>query len=317
MYKTGVVFGKNLKRLRENAGITQSELAEVLGVSLRAEQRYESNEGRLPNTDIIDKIVEYFSISPSSLFVDIEDISNVNDKNNLENTSTTKGKIIAFLKKFREDNNLTIKEFSKYLDIPFNTYKAYEYGQNAIKPDVMDYIADKLDIEVYEMLQTFSDLNNPLLSSAAEIADNELQHSNGPRLEAFTLLADDFGLEIDRTQYKDLTREEIETIKALDNQLMMVMTWTEARETVLKNSSLRKLWLSSWSKITHSRWALNRVMLFMHKWNRNYSIYGKDSPFTELPHWVIKTYPSLTDWHLKLKACHSQLTDSTPDQKQA
>ena len=67
MNKIGGIFSFNLKRLRNSKGLTQSELAENVELGLRTIQNYEQ-DGRLPNTDIIDKLISYFDIEPFELF---------------------------------------------------------------------------------------------------------------------------------------------------------------------------------------------------------------------------------------------------------
>ncbi len=67
-----LIFSKNLERLRKAKGLTQSELSEAIDVSLRAQQRYEVGD-RIPNTDIIDRIIKVLDVSSSDLFVDKEE----------------------------------------------------------------------------------------------------------------------------------------------------------------------------------------------------------------------------------------------------
>ena len=52
-------FAENLKNLRNNKGITQKKLGEILGLSRNTIAGYE-NEGKEPKYDILIKIAEYF-----------------------------------------------------------------------------------------------------------------------------------------------------------------------------------------------------------------------------------------------------------------
>lgn len=55
-------IGNNIKRLRQNKGITQEQLGEVLGVSSQAVSKWE-NEIALPDILALPKLADYFGIS--------------------------------------------------------------------------------------------------------------------------------------------------------------------------------------------------------------------------------------------------------------
>lgn len=55
-----------LKKLRENAGITQKQLAESLNVTQTAVNYWENGK-REPNKEMIEKIADYFKVTPSYL----------------------------------------------------------------------------------------------------------------------------------------------------------------------------------------------------------------------------------------------------------
>ncbi|MDY3361222.1 MAG: helix-turn-helix domain-containing protein [Clostridium celatum] len=54
-------FGNNLKTLREQKNITQLELANILGVTTRTIQNYESGK-REPNIETLEKLSNYFEV---------------------------------------------------------------------------------------------------------------------------------------------------------------------------------------------------------------------------------------------------------------
>jgi transcriptional regulator with XRE-family HTH domain len=56
------MFSKRLKELRNQKGIYQKELAEVLGVSRPTITQYEQGK-RNPDTDMLNKIADYFEVS--------------------------------------------------------------------------------------------------------------------------------------------------------------------------------------------------------------------------------------------------------------
>ena len=59
-------FSENLRQLREKQGLKQKELAEELGISLRAYQYYERNE-REPQLSTLIRIADYFDVSLDEL----------------------------------------------------------------------------------------------------------------------------------------------------------------------------------------------------------------------------------------------------------
>ena len=60
------IFAKNLKRLREDAGFTQVELAEALGITARYIQQLEGK--RVPNVrlDTLEQLATVLRVKPES-----------------------------------------------------------------------------------------------------------------------------------------------------------------------------------------------------------------------------------------------------------
>ena len=61
--------GEKIRQLRESANMSQSNLADVLGVSLRTVQRYEKCE-RIPTADVLVKIANIFGETSESMLSD-------------------------------------------------------------------------------------------------------------------------------------------------------------------------------------------------------------------------------------------------------
>ena len=61
-----MTIGTNIKRLRQNKGVTQEQLGEVLGISSQAVSKWE-NESALPDILILPKLADYFGISIDEL----------------------------------------------------------------------------------------------------------------------------------------------------------------------------------------------------------------------------------------------------------
>lgn len=68
------MFGDNLKQLRKKKGLTQQQLADELGTTVRALSTYELNF-REPNLEMIRKIAYFFQVSSDYLFdIDLQEI---------------------------------------------------------------------------------------------------------------------------------------------------------------------------------------------------------------------------------------------------
>ena len=61
-----MTFSENLRLLRKAHGLKQQELADQLGISLRAYQYYERNE-REPQLSVLVRIADYFGVSLDEL----------------------------------------------------------------------------------------------------------------------------------------------------------------------------------------------------------------------------------------------------------
>ncbi len=61
-----MTIGMNIKRLRQNQGVTQEQLGEVLGISSQAVSKWE-NESALPDIMTLPKLADYFGISIDEL----------------------------------------------------------------------------------------------------------------------------------------------------------------------------------------------------------------------------------------------------------
>lgn len=66
-------FAKKLQTLRINVGLSQRQLAEILGIDHRHIGRLENGE-RLPGTELTLKIADYFNISLDQLMRDEVDL---------------------------------------------------------------------------------------------------------------------------------------------------------------------------------------------------------------------------------------------------
>ena len=74
-----IMIGKNIAELRKAKGVKQDELARFVGVTAQAVSKWEN--GGVPDTELLPKIAEFFSVSIDELFgqqnnisVDIQDV---------------------------------------------------------------------------------------------------------------------------------------------------------------------------------------------------------------------------------------------------
>lgn len=73
-------FGENLKNFRKSKGLTQSELAETIGLETHNLNRIENGKS-FPQVKTLINIINYFEIFPYELFTDKNDkIASVIDK---------------------------------------------------------------------------------------------------------------------------------------------------------------------------------------------------------------------------------------------
>ena len=64
-----VDIGKNIKRFRQEKGLTQADLARALGVTCQAVSKWETSANS-PDITLIPKLAELFGISISELFAE-------------------------------------------------------------------------------------------------------------------------------------------------------------------------------------------------------------------------------------------------------
>ena len=69
------MFGDNLKRLRETAGLTQEELGEELNLLRSSISMYENNI-RIPSVEIVKRISDYFEVPMDYLVYNDDPILN-------------------------------------------------------------------------------------------------------------------------------------------------------------------------------------------------------------------------------------------------
>ena len=61
-----MIIGNNIKRIRQNKGVTQEQLGDIIGVTGQAISKWE-NGSALPDIQVLPKLADYFGISIDEL----------------------------------------------------------------------------------------------------------------------------------------------------------------------------------------------------------------------------------------------------------
>jgi len=83
------MLGDNIKKLREERGLDQEDVAKAAGVSVAYISLIESNKRQNPSTKVLAKIANVLGVSVEELFKDINDINNdiTDNKDNKDSIS--------------------------------------------------------------------------------------------------------------------------------------------------------------------------------------------------------------------------------------
>ena len=144
-------FGKRLRRLRKEYGLTQKELAKALSVSNVVISRYELG-GRYPTTEAVVKAARFFSVTADYL-LGLDDVNAISVEGVEEHDIILVRKIIKSLaagtnkrteavmlerdypnrlREMRESRCISQYELAKSLGVHQTTYGSYETGKLAI-----------------------------------------------------------------------------------------------------------------------------------------------------------------------------------------
>ena len=95
------MIGERLKKLRKNKGITQIELAEILGVQKSTVSLYETGKSD-PSDEVKIRIAKYFKVSLDFFIGVIDEETGYYDKNLFLRLPNISGEDKIFLNKFIE-----------------------------------------------------------------------------------------------------------------------------------------------------------------------------------------------------------------------
>ena len=144
---------ERLKLLRERIGLTQKDIAEIIGINRVQYNQYENNYISIPIKHLI-SLSSYFKVSVDYLLGLSSKKSYLNyHETNIINAGER-------LKSFRKSNNLTQKELANILNTTFSSIAWNEKGRNLISTPFLyticktynisaDYLLDRIDNPKY------------------------------------------------------------------------------------------------------------------------------------------------------------------------
>ena len=143
LYKDGEITemttGEKIKYYRKNLNLTQQELADLAGISLRALSNYEGGT-RVPPLEIMIRLAK-------ALNVDIKDLDAKSPL--VDYYDDILGKKIKLYRKYK---SLTQKQLADKIGVSEITIRRYESNQKEPKHNTLIKIAEALDISIKELI---------------------------------------------------------------------------------------------------------------------------------------------------------------------
>lgn len=168
---------ENLKYLRKEAGLSQQQMADTLGISQQAYANYENNK-REPDRQTIIKLANYFDVS-TDFILDIV----ISEDEIMEKTTSNKQPLLGEkLKDLRTQKGLTQDAMAALLNIKRQTYSAYERGISFPDINALLSMANFFDVSVDFLLenkiatvgkQSLSEKQNKILELVEGLTDRE------------------------------------------------------------------------------------------------------------------------------------------------
>ncbi|MCM1053604.1 MAG: helix-turn-helix domain-containing protein [Ruminococcus sp.] len=141
-----MIYSEKLKNLREENGLKQNELANILSIERNTYSQYESEYSIIPIKHLVN-ICDYFNVSIDYI-LGFTSTHRYNKNINGVNKSLA-GKC---LKEFRKENNLTQKKLAETLNTVQQVIANYENGTNLIALPFLYTICSKYKISADYLL---------------------------------------------------------------------------------------------------------------------------------------------------------------------
>ena len=178
-------FSKNLKFMREKKGLSQTKLAEKIGVNQTTIARWE-DDNRVPTIDNAIDVANALNISLPDLLEKNLMLNNGNSKNIDEYIGNK-------IKYYREKKKISQKELGEFLNTTSQTISRYESGKRGANRDILFLLAEYFNINI-----------NDFFPSVNTTHDNEIKE-----------LQTNTGIKISYPPNKKLTQEDYLAINQL------------------------------------------------------------------------------------------------------
>lgn len=129
-------YADRLRDLRENKNLTQTEIAEILGISISLYSRYEK-QGQIIPIKHLNSLANYFNVSLDYL------LGFESNNNYSSNKDINLKKAGTRLKEFRCKHKLTQEKLANILNTTHSTISAYEAGITLITTPFLYTICKK------------------------------------------------------------------------------------------------------------------------------------------------------------------------------
>lgn len=175
-----VVIGKHMAELRNQFGLTQKEICQVIGVNRNTYKDYEVGKRTIP-LQILRDLSKFYKVSSNYFFENMPELS-LKEQQHLFRYSTAvandkakyividptnpkamkeyldneekkiQSKIRLRVKSLRLEHNKTQEEIANYLGVDKSTYNKYENGKRKFNNDVVKALANYYNIKVSDIV---------------------------------------------------------------------------------------------------------------------------------------------------------------------
>lgn len=136
-------MNNRLTDIREENDLTQDKMGEITNVTRTVISKWENGKEIIP-LEHLNTYSNYFEVSLDYLL----GLSNRRNYNNIINKDLDLKLIGSRIKKFREDNNLTLRQLAEILNTSSSTISAYETGKTLILTSFAYQICKKYKISL-------------------------------------------------------------------------------------------------------------------------------------------------------------------------
>jgi transcriptional regulator with XRE-family HTH domain len=153
--RSAAAFGKALKTLRENAGLTQQQLAD----RVRVDRTYPSllERGlRVPTLSIVFRVADALGVSASALIAQsCDEIAGSTEEHGAgtEDAAPARVRVGFQIRRRRQRKLFKRGEFADRIGMRRAHYGAVERGQKDLKLSMLERIAKQLEVPVWQIMR--------------------------------------------------------------------------------------------------------------------------------------------------------------------